>query len=299
MKRTLGKWLALGFALSVVVPVLASAHQPRIVGSGLTDIANPEVSQAFYGELMGAPADFRIRSDRDFTLYVGLLVPDIPGVRKDISAAIYRVTDGTSEPLALLDGGNFVWAPFYEEFAGDNYLWGPEYKADDSVTGKELKGRPVPAGEYRIRVFSPSNLGKYTLVTGYVETFPFSEIVNASIVVPRLKAQFFGYPLSVLVTSPYVFGYVLGLFILAFIVGFIYRAIVKRAAASTPRGLSRNIGASDRWVRAGLGAALFIWAVATTWSPVLLFLSGFCVFEAIFVRPSGSLPAASSVELSK
>jgi len=262
---------------------LIYAHQLRIVENNQTQINNPEVSQAFYGELKGSPAEFTLNSQKPFKLYNGLLLPDIPNIKKDISAEIFRVKDGKTESIAVLDGSHFTWTPYFEEFAGDNYFWGPEYKAVDSVRGKELIGRLVPAGDYRIRVFSPSNIGKYTLVTGFLEVFPFAEIVNATIVVPRLKAQFFGYSLSKLFISPYVVSYVVSIYVLAFIFGFIYRFLVRKfAKKSVPGKIVRNIGKSDRILRGVLGIGLFLWAVTTSWSPVTLFISGFCLFEAIF-----------------
>ena len=260
----------------------ASAHQPRIMESNSVEINHPEVSQAFYGELKGSPCEFRIQSNQDFKLYVGLLVPDISNIRKDISAEIYRVNDGKTEPIALLDGSLYVWTPFFEDYAKDNYFWGPEYKADDSIKGEELEGRPVPAGDYRIKVFSPSNLGKFVLVTGFLEVFPFEEMIKASITVPRLKAQFFDYPLSALVTSPYVWGYLLTIYALAFIAGFIYRVILKKFAKNSARQAHKNIGKPDRLLRAAIGFGLFFWAVTTSWSPLLFFFSGFAFFEAIF-----------------
>jgi len=81
----------------------ALAHLPRIVKGNYVEITNPEVSQAFYGELRGAPAEYRINSNREFRLYVGILVPDIPRVRKDISTEIYLVKDGEKDTLALLE----------------------------------------------------------------------------------------------------------------------------------------------------------------------------------------------------
>jgi hypothetical protein len=214
------------------------------------------------------------------------LVPDIPNIRKDISAEIYRVNDGKTESIAVLDGSHFTWTPFFEDFARDNYWWGPEYKADDSIKGQELKGRPVSAGEYRIKVYSPTNYGKYTLVTGFLEVFPFPEILNATVTVPQLKVHYFNYPLSVLIVSPYVSGYLVVIYILSFIVGFLYRWIVKRFVRKTSKKSARssvnNIGTTDRFFRAVIGIILFIWAVTTSWSPILFFFSGFCFFEAVF-----------------
>jgi len=168
--HAMGKPLAiLAFVLLLLVPKTALAHQPRIVGGGPVDVRQPEVSQAFCGELTGAPVEYRIQSAEAFRLYVSILVPDVPETRKDTSAEICRITPNGNETVVLLDGKAFEWTPFFEEFAQDNYFWGPEYKAEDSQKGVELKGRTVPGGTYVIKVFSPTNQGKYTLVTGDLE----------------------------------------------------------------------------------------------------------------------------------
>jgi hypothetical protein len=147
MKTVIANPSIILIALFLFMPGMAIAHQPRIVRGNFVEITNPEVSQAFYGELRGTPVEYRINLARQFRLYVGILVPDIPNVSKDIAAEIYRVKDGAKETVALLDGSQFEWTPFFEEFAGDNYFWGPEYKADDSQKGVTLKGRVVPSGD--------------------------------------------------------------------------------------------------------------------------------------------------------
>jgi hypothetical protein len=262
--------LAIFFLLAAGV----SAHQPRLIDTKTVDIQNPEISQAFYGELKGSPVEFRIRSNKDFRLYVGLLVPDLNGVRKNISAKI----DGT-DTIGLLDGTNFDWTPFYEEYGQDHYFWGPEFCAEDSVKGVELKGRTVAAGDYRISVYNPTNEGKFTLVTGDIETFPIQETIKTILITPRLKAQFFEYSWVQLAFSPYVWGYILIIFTLAFVSGFFYRYFLRKFA---PKRGNKNIGKPDRLIRFCVGLGLFLWAVTTSWSPVLLFFSGFCFFEAIF-----------------
>lgn len=272
----------LALVLLLLVPGAALAHQPRIVESGPVDIRQPEVSQAFYGELAGAPVEYRIQSAETFRLYVGILVPDIPGVRKDISAEIYRITPNGNETLTLLDGKTFEWKPFFEEFARDDYFWGPEYKAEDSQKGVEPNGRMVPGGTYVIKVFSPTNQGKYTLATGDLEEFPLKEIINAAMTVPEIKARFFGESPLRIILSPFGWGYVLVLYVFAFVFGFIYRTLLRKLAKTGPHARPRNIGVTDRLIRAGLGLALLIWAITTSWNPLLLFLSGFCFFEAIF-----------------
>ena len=272
------------FALTVFLlfPRVVLAHQPRIVESGPVGIHQPEVSQAFYGELTGTPVEYRIQSAEAFRLYVGILVPDIPGVRKDISAEIYRITPNGNEPLAILGGRAFEWTPFFEEFARDHYFWGPQFAAEGSHRGVGLKGRTVPGGTYVIKVFSPTNEGKYTLVTGDLEEFPLREIINAATTIPQIKARFFEESPLRIILSPFGWGYVLVLYALAFIAGLVYRTLLRKLAKTGLRTKAKNIGGMDRLVRAGLGLALLIWAVATSWNPILLFFSGFCIFEAIF-----------------
>jgi hypothetical protein len=105
------------------------------------------------------------------------------------------------------------------------------------------------------------------------------------------KTRFFSdSPFNFLFT-PIGMSYVIILFLLSFGFGFIYQTILKQIAANRAkrstivwknRARSHNIGKRDRMLRAGIGVFLFIYAVTTSWSPTLLFFSGFCYFEAIF-----------------
>jgi len=179
-------FLGLGLAAS------ASAHNPRIVGNQETvRVLNPEISQAFYGVLQGAGQWFEINSDKDFTLYVNLLVPKINGVNTKLLFEIYKKENGEQNLIANLDGENFSWSEFYEPFGGDTYLKGPEFKAE------------VLKGDYQIRVThchadEPAGadeascaFSKYVLVVGEKESFPPKEILNAIYLLPTLKKDFF------------------------------------------------------------------------------------------------------------
>ena len=75
---------------------------------------------------------------------------------------------------------------------------------------------------------------------------------------------------------------IIAMFALAFGFGFIYRAILKKFAKNINRKMTKNIDTKGRWFRAELAIILFAWAVMTTWSPILFFFSGFCLFETIF-----------------
>ena len=172
-------------------PILVFAHQPRLItDKDSIEIIEPEISKAYYGELKGAPDVYKIESDIDFKLYVGILVPDIENIGKDVSAYIYKLNNNLEkEILSYLDGENFKWENYFEEHAGDDYFWGPEFKSERS-TQTFLEGKEVEAGSYTIEVLSPDNQGKYTLAIGEKEKFPPSEIINATKLLPKLKKIF-------------------------------------------------------------------------------------------------------------
>ncbi|MFA6450021.1 MAG: hypothetical protein WCX65_11155 [bacterium] len=152
----------------------AFAHHPRFVNTETTHVREPEISQAFYAEMNGKPQSYQIESDESFELFVQLLVPDITDARKDVSAEIFQ--NGTM--IAEIDGLNSQWQAYYEEFGGDRYYTGPEFKQN------------VSAGAYTIMVHRPDNMGKYVFVVGSKEVFTPKDIWNDTIRLPRLKEYF-------------------------------------------------------------------------------------------------------------
>ncbi len=256
------------FVLAIILlPTLASAHQPRITESRVTDVPNPEISKAYYRELQGEPDVYVIQESEPFDLYVNVLVPDIAGQNKDVSAVVLG-EDGVQ--IALLDGVTAPWKQYYEPFGADSYWMGPEYKAR------------VPTGTYEIRVWSSNNDSKYSLAIGEIEAFDRAEGINALTMIPKLKKDFFNESPVGFIVSPFGWGLIVVLYLCAGIFGLVYRAVLKRLAKGTVRGVGKNIGRNGRLVRFGIGVGLLLWAVTTTWSPVLIFLSGFALFEALF-----------------
>lgn len=169
---------------------ISSAHQPRIVSGNFTSVEKPEVSQAFYGELDGNPHYYQIDSEDPYNLYVSLLVPDLKGVDKDVSAEIIRIHDETHNDFhVLLNGTAHNWTRYYEEFGGDYYYRGPELGINRN--GGLPQGVNVNKGTYNIKVFSPDNEGKYVLVVGYKETWTVDEFINTILTLPELKSEFF------------------------------------------------------------------------------------------------------------
>jgi len=253
--------------LFICIPGLASAHQPRIVEGTQTVVIEPAISKAYYGQLKGTPDIFTIVATSSFPLYVNVLVPDIPRQQKDVSATITK--DG--QTVATLDGTQFTWKTMFEPFGYDNYFQGPEYKAT------------VEAGTYVVTVSSTNNDSKYSLAIGEAENFDFKEIKNALTLVPQLKRDFFEESPINFILSPFGWGMILILYVLAAAFGFSYRFILKKLAKqSSVRKAGRNIGTPDRLLRLLIGIGLLAWAITTTWSPVLIFFSGFALFESLF-----------------
>jgi len=169
--------------LFAILPALtAMAHQPKIVTGykhppeNPIEISNPDISQVYYGELAGEPDYYAIHSEREFGLYIQLLSPKIRqrNAEKDFSAEVLQ----GAQSVAELRGLDFQWMEFYEPFAGDEYWRGPSFE------------EPHARGEYRIKVYSPDNLGKYALVVGRTESFPVDEWGRLIVTLPRLKRYF-------------------------------------------------------------------------------------------------------------
>lgn len=179
------------------------AHQPR-VGTDNIQVEDVEVSKAYYGELAGTPHIYTINSDKEFPIYINILIPGNE-LTHEISAELIK----DNEIIEFLDGNNFDWEVWYEEFAGDYYMKGPELGKDFKSTTK------LPAGQYTVKVFNDNNQGKYSLAIGEKEEFPAPEIANAILLVPWLKLTFFGnleiIPILLVVLSFMVIMFIIGL----------------------------------------------------------------------------------------
>lgn len=268
MQNTLQKIVTL-FLLGFFLPALAWAHQPRITESRLTEVPSPEISKAYYGKLTGEPDVYVIKAVQDFDLYVNVLVPDIAGQKKGVSAVVVK-NGNIAQPLAVLDGINFPWQKFYEPFGADTYWMGPEYQAR------------AEAGTYEIRVWSSNNDSKYSLAIGEIEAFDGKEGLNALTIIPELKKNFFDKSPIGFIRSPFGWGLIVAMYVLALMVGLLYRYLVRKFARSENGKVSKNINKRGRVIRLVLGLILLLLAMATTWNPLVIFISGLCIFESIF-----------------
>lgn len=266
MKILLKLIFTLFVAIIILSPKIIFAHQPRIVESNSTSVVDPEISKAYYGNLSGESHIYTIDSDEEFNLYVGILVPDAKNPKRDVTAEIYS----GKELIKTIGGSDAEWKTFFEPFGQSTYWDGGEYKVR------------AQAGQYTIVVSSKNNDSKYSLAIGEIEAFDGKEGVNALNLIPGLKRDFFGESPIGFTMSPFGWGLILVMYLLAFIFGFIYRAMLKKFAKTSNRKVHKNIGRPDRLIRFAIAAALLVLAITTTWNPLLIFFSGFALFEAIF-----------------
>lgn len=258
--------LGLFVFVSILAPNISLAHQPRIVESEATQVVDPEISKAYYATLTGSPHIYTIDSKVDFDLYVSILLPDIQSADKSTVAEVFK----GEKQIATLGGESVVWKTFFEPFGQSSYLDGGEYKAH------------VEAGVYTVKVSSQNNESKYSLAIGEIEAFDGKEGISALSIIPELKRDFFEESPITFIKSPFGWGLIVVMYLLAFLFGFLYRTILKKFAKGSVRGVAQNIGKPDRLLRLAIGVGLFLWAITTTWSPILIFFSGFAFFEAIF-----------------
>lgn len=218
-------FLVIFFLLFIASP--ASAHMPQLIYSqqGDAQINNPEYSQAFYDELKGQPRNYLINSDREFNLYLNLLVPEIANPDGRYSANIILIKEKEEKILYTIDANSVKWEEFYEPFGRDYYLKGPELD------------KQLVAGKYKIEVFSKDNLGKYVLAAGKQEVFPLPESLNVFWQLPVLKMDFFKSSVLQFFFTPFgiagvgaIFGVIIILAILNWLVAFIVEKIRNKTA---------------------------------------------------------------------
>ena len=241
----------------------ARAHQPVVVDSDTTEVVDPEISKAYYGVLSGAAHTYMITSEVEFNLYVGILVPDSETPKRDVKAEIFR----GEELVESLGGVDAEWVTFYEPFAQNTYWDGGEFRLR------------APPGVYSVRISSPDNSSKYSLAIGEIEYFGLEDRANALAVLPGIQQEFFGLSAYELVGTRYGLINLLVIYAVALVAALLYVAILRRPFVRLIGGRLRGI---DKRIRMAAAVALFVAAITTTWSPLLLFASGVLLFESLF-----------------
>ncbi|MDD3985287.1 MAG: hypothetical protein PHY59_05265 [Methanobacterium sp.] len=202
----------------------ATAHQPRVVvGIDTTTtnpiiIENPDLMQAFYGNLNGKSDYYQINSNVSFELCLGITVPACKGLGGSLPSV--QVTDLSGKPLFTLNGTTGTWKPFIGEFK-DFYLDGP------------VISKNVSAGIYKIKVFNGNNDGKYLLIIGNNEMFNAEDILQDIVNAPILKEHFFGKPVTLLFLNFIGFLLAFGTLIMLFIMTLLSRKSTQNRQTTT------------------------------------------------------------------
>lgn len=164
--------------------------QPSLID--ITPIPDPELSQVFFGELMGFPHTYEIRMDKEFVLTIGVHTPDLPSNTNSVSAIIIKEAKrGRVEEIVRLQGKDATWQREEDWLTGGNYRKGTSFEAE------------LDPGVYRIEIHTPNNTEKYMFAIGIHDemSIGYIELLKR---IARLE-HFFERPTVLMIESPYVY----------------------------------------------------------------------------------------------
>ena len=260
------------YLILVSWPLEVLAHQPRLVKTEKINITKPEISKAYYGNLSGKTHIYTISTSSTIDLYLNILVPFIEGPEKNVTVKIFM----DEQPLGILRPKKDDWKKYFEPFGQSMYWKGPEFKVR------------AEAGKYKIHVQSTENSIRYVLATGEIEAFDGTESLRAILLIPQLKKYFFEEsPLS-FIFSPLGWGYVLLLQLLVLLMGFVISKILN---ISRIKFQMKYFQSSAKYI---MVFGVFFWvtfllfAIQTSWHPLLIMMSGLALFIALISRSKTS-----------
>ena len=157
----------------ILISIKAFAHQPKLIKYSPSEdspheVINPEISKAYYAKLNGEAHYYRIKSEKDFLFYTGILSPKINDNYIWLSL---KVSDENNKIIYKADGSEFNWKPWYEPYARDWYWKGPEIGAEVNQNTGFKRSFNLNAGTYLIQIFNKDNTGHYSLAVGEAEFF--------------------------------------------------------------------------------------------------------------------------------
>ena len=253
------------FVTMISWPLGVFAHQPRIVDAEKIHVTKPEVSKAYYAKLSGKPHTYFISVNSAIDLYVNVLFPYNEGPKKNITVDVFR----DDQSIGSLSSGEVVWKKFFEPFGQSMYWQGPELKKN------------VDAGKYEILVQSKEKNLRYVLAIGETEVWNGIDSINAILLIPELKRNFFEESPISFILSPLGYGYILLLQLLALIVGWVILRILKISGIQTQTNYILKFAKTNICLGVVFWVSLLFLAVTTTWHPLLILMSGFALFVTI------------------
>mgnify|MGYP004004499545 FL=1 len=253
------------FVIMLSWPLGVFAHQPRIVDTEKIHVTKPEVSKAYYAKLSGKPHTYFISVNSAIDLYVNVLFPHKEGPKKNITVNIFK----GDQSIGSLSSGEVDWKKFFEPFGQSMYWQGPELKKN------------VDAGKYEILVQSKEKNLRYVLAIGETEVWNGIDSINAILLIPKLKKNFFEESPISFILSPLGYGYILLLQLLALIVGWVILRILKISGIQTQTNYILKFAKINICLGVVFWVSFLFFAVTTTWHPLLILMSGFALFMTI------------------
>jgi hypothetical protein len=253
------------FVIMLSWPLGVFAHQPRIVDTEKIYVTKPEVSKAYYAKLSGKPHTYIISVNSAIDLYVNVLFPHKEGPKKNITVNVFK----GDQSIGSLSSGEVDWKKFFEPFGQSMYWQGPELKKN------------VDAGKYEILVQSKEKNLRYVLAIGETEVWNAIDSINAILLIPELKRNFFEESPISFIFSPLGYGYILLLQLLALMVGWVILRILKISGIQTQNNYIQKFAKTNIFLGLVFWGSLLFWAVTTTWNPLLILMSGFALFVTI------------------
>ena len=256
------------FLILVSCPLKVLAHQPRLVEMGIINVTEPEISKAYYGNLSGKPQIYTISTSSPIDLYVNILVPLIEGPEKNVTVKIFK----GEQPMGILSPKKDDWKKFFEPFGQSMYWKGPEFKVR------------AEAGKYKITVESTENNIRYVLATGEIEAFDGPESLNAILLIPKLKKDFFEESPISFILSPLGWGYVLLLQLLVILTGFVISKILNISRIKFQTKYFQSSAKNIIICGVFFWVTILFFAIQTSWHPLLIMMSGLALFIALISR---------------
>jgi len=256
------------FLILVSCPLKVLAHQPRLVEMGIINLTEPEISKAYYGNLSGKPQIYTISTSSPIDLYVNILVPLIEGPEKNVTVKIFK----GEQPMGILSPKKDDWKKFFEPFGQSMYWKGPEFKVR------------AEAGKYKITVESTENNIRYVLATGEIEAFDGPESLNAILLIPKLKKDFFEESPISFILSPLGWGYVLLLQLLVILTGFVISKILNISRIKFQTKYFQSSAKNIIICGVFFWVTILFFAIQTSWHPLLIMMSGLALFIALISR---------------
>jgi len=232
------------------------------------NVTEPEISKAYYGNLSGKPHIYTISTSSPIDLYVNVLVPFIVGPEKNVIVKIFK----GEQLMGILSPKKGDWKEFFEPFGHSMYWKGPEFKVR------------ADAGKYKIHIQSTEKSIRYVLATGEIEAFDGPESLNAILLIPKLKKDFFEESSLSFILSPLGWGYVLLLQLLVILTGFVISKILN---ISRIKFQTKYFQSSAKYI---MIFGFFFWvtflffAIQTSWHPLLIMMSGLALSIALISR---------------